>query len=109
METILRRNTLRLERDGAVGKLWLDRPEKLNAFTIEMWDEMAELGAELVADPGDLRALVVIGEGRAFSSGIDTALSPWGALGGGRPRARPAPFRHEGPFAAEVLGPQTHT
>ncbi|HZJ25595.1 MAG TPA: enoyl-CoA hydratase/isomerase family protein [Acidimicrobiia bacterium] len=106
METILRRNTLRLERDGAVGKLWLDRPEKLNAFTIEMWDEMAELGAELVADPGDLRALVVIGEGRAFSSGIDTAVFTSGAFGGGKPEDRPAPIRHEDPFADAVLRTQ---
>lgn len=66
--------TLRFERDGHVGRLTLDRPDKLNAFTVTMWAEMSELGAALLADPGDLRALVVIGEGRAFSSGIDTSV-----------------------------------
>lgn len=65
--------TLRLERDGAVGWLWLHRPEKLNSFTIEMWTELAELGEKLSTDD-ELRALVVIGEGRAFSSGIDTSV-----------------------------------
>jgi enoyl-CoA hydratase/carnithine racemase len=65
--------TLRFERDGSVGWLRLFRPDRLNAFTAEMWRELRELGEELRDDP-DLRALVVIGEGRAFSSGIDTSV-----------------------------------
>ena len=65
--------TLRLERDGHVGWLRLDRPDRLNSFTPQMWWEMRALGAELRDDP-DLRVLVVIGEGRAFSSGIDTSV-----------------------------------
>jgi enoyl-CoA hydratase/carnithine racemase len=66
--------TLRLERDGHVGRLTLNRPERLNAFTMRMWQELAALGAALSSDPADLRALVVTGAGRAFSSGIDTAV-----------------------------------
>jgi enoyl-CoA hydratase/carnithine racemase len=65
--------TLRFEREGHVGWLRLSRPDRLNAFTPEMWRELRELGAELRDDP-ELRALVVIGEGRAFSSGIDTSV-----------------------------------
>jgi enoyl-CoA hydratase/carnithine racemase len=65
--------TLRFERDGPVGWLRLFRPDRLNAFTGEMWRELRELGDELRDDP-ELRALVVIGEGRAFSSGIDTSM-----------------------------------
>jgi enoyl-CoA hydratase/carnithine racemase len=64
--------TLRFEREGSVGWLRLHRPDRLNAFTGQMWHELRVLGRELRADP-DLRALVVIGEGRAFSSGIDTS------------------------------------
>ncbi len=67
-------NTLRLEVDGHVAHLHLARPEKLNSFTQEMWGELKTLGEQLCADPGDVRALVVIGEGRAFSSGIDTSV-----------------------------------
>jgi enoyl-CoA hydratase/carnithine racemase len=72
-------NTLRLEQNGHVGRLVLDRPDKLNSFTAEMWDELRTLGQELVANPGDLRALIVIGEGRAFSSGIDTSVFTTGS------------------------------
>ncbi|MSO79685.1 MAG: enoyl-CoA hydratase/isomerase family protein [Acidimicrobiia bacterium] len=67
-------DTLRFEADGHVGRLVLNRPEKLNSFTNAMWGEMRDLGTRLLADPGDLRALIVVGEGRAFSSGIDTSV-----------------------------------
>jgi enoyl-CoA hydratase len=62
--------TLIFERRGAVGWLRLNRPAKLNAQTPRMWNELRELGQELVRDP-ELRCLVVTGEGRAFSAGID--------------------------------------
>jgi enoyl-CoA hydratase/carnithine racemase len=65
--------TIRFDREGPVGWLRLSRPDRLNAFTPEMWRELRELGDEL-RDDVDLRALVVIGEGRAFSSGIDTSV-----------------------------------
>ena len=65
--------TIRFDREGPVGWLRLSRPDRLNAFTPEMWRELRELGAEL-RDDLELRALVVIGEGRAFSSGIDTSV-----------------------------------
>jgi enoyl-CoA hydratase/carnithine racemase len=65
--------TLRFERRGPVGRLVLHRPERLNAFTAQMWDELAALGREIGDDP-DLRVLVVTGAGRAFSSGIDTSV-----------------------------------
>lgn len=87
MSTIPQMNTLRFEQDGHVARLTMNRPEKLNAFSVEMWDEMRALGEQLVADPGDIRALVLIGEGRAFSSGIDTSVfaerGDFGSVGGG--------------------------
>jgi enoyl-CoA hydratase/carnithine racemase len=70
--------TVELSRDGNVGWLRLNRPDKLNSFTIQMWQELRALGKELRDDP-DLRALVVIGNGRAFSSGIDTSVFTGGS------------------------------
>ena len=62
--------TISYEQVGAVGWLRLNRPERLNAMTVEMWEELAKLG-ESLGDDASLRCLVVMGEGRAFSSGID--------------------------------------
>ncbi len=62
--------TISYEQVGAVGWLRLTRSERLNAMTMEMWAELAKLG-ETLGDDASLRCLVVMGEGRAFSSGID--------------------------------------
>src|SRR5687767_8702855 len=62
--------TISYEQVGAVGWLRLMRPDRLNAMTLEMWEELAKLG-ESLGDDASIRCLVVIGEGRAFSSGID--------------------------------------
>jgi enoyl-CoA hydratase/carnithine racemase len=72
--TTIRFETSVVDGGGSVGRLTLDRPDTLNSFTPQMWRELRELGATLLADPGDLRALVVIGDGRAFSSGIYTSV-----------------------------------
>jgi enoyl-CoA hydratase/carnithine racemase len=41
--------TLRLERDGPIGRILIDRPEKRNAFDQEMWEQFPVLlGAALI-------------------------------------------------------------
>ena len=98
-------NTLRLERHGHVGRLVLDRPDKLNSFTLEMWRELRELGQALLADPEDLRALVVIGAGRAFSSGIDTTVFTGGGQDGVADGAD-AGTRHPDPLVDGIMRTQ---
>src|SRR5680860_1208732 len=63
-------NTLRIEVDGEIGTLTLDRPDAFNAMSPEM---IAELGTAFawLADQAPLRALVVTGAGKAFCSGGD--------------------------------------
>ena len=99
-------NTLRFERDGHVGWLRLARPDKLNSFTIEMWRELRELGGELRGDD-DLRALVVIGEGRAFSSGIDTSVfTEAGGADGALGADADAGTRHDDPVVDSIMRTQ---
>jgi enoyl-CoA hydratase/carnithine racemase len=62
-----------LRREGAIGRLVLDRPARRNAQTLEMWEAMRRIGAGLLLRP-DLRALVVSGTGPVFSAGIDLAV-----------------------------------
>lgn len=59
-----------VQRDGAVGRLVLNRPEKLNAFFGSMRDEIADGLEALAADEG-VRVVVVTGRGRAFCAGAD--------------------------------------
>ena len=99
-------NTLRLERDGHLGRLVLDRPDKLNSFTIEMWSELRELGGQLVADPDGLRALVVVGAGRAFSSGIDTTVFTGGGAGDPLADGDDAGTRHDDPMVDSIMRTQ---
>ena len=48
--------TLEFTRDGDVGWLRLNRPDKLNSFTVQMWHEMRALGSELARRPRAARA-----------------------------------------------------
>jgi enoyl-CoA hydratase/carnithine racemase len=63
-------STLRIEMDGEIGTLTLDRPDVFNAMSPEMIGELTVAFAWL-ADQAPLRALIVTGAGRAFSSGGD--------------------------------------
>ena len=58
---------LRIERDGAVLRITLARPERRNAFDAAL---IAEL-TESFADVGDARAVVLAGDGPSFSAGAD--------------------------------------
>src|SRR5918994_514989 len=62
--------TLRIDIDGEIGTLTLDRPDALNAMSPELIAEFTETAAWL-ADRAPLRALIVTGAGRAFCAGGD--------------------------------------
>jgi 2-(1,2-epoxy-1,2-dihydrophenyl)acetyl-CoA isomerase len=64
--------TILFEKEGSVGNIALNRPEKLNAFDTTMHDELyAALGE--AAEDEELRCIVLRGEGRGFSAGADLA------------------------------------
>jgi enoyl-CoA hydratase/carnithine racemase len=63
--------TLRVERPRpGVVLATLDRPERLNAISFEMFEELPALCAEVEGDD-EARALVLTGAGRGFSAGLD--------------------------------------
>jgi enoyl-CoA hydratase/carnithine racemase len=60
------------EVDGAVATLTLDRPDRLNAFTGRMMQEMIAAFDEIDRDDR-VRAVIVTGAGRGFCAGADLA------------------------------------
>ena len=70
-----------VSREGAVQTITLNRPEKLNAFTRTLHEELHE-ALEKARDPA-VRAVVITGAGRGFSAGQDlTAFSEAGDVAG---------------------------
>jgi enoyl-CoA hydratase/carnithine racemase len=63
-------NTMRIEIDGEIGTLTLDRPDAFNAMSPEMIGEMTVAFAWL-ADQAPLRGLIITGSGQAFCAGGD--------------------------------------
>lgn len=62
--------TVLFETRGAVGVMTLNRPESLNAMNPEMLDTMFRVAQRAADDPA-IRAVVITGQGRAFSAGGD--------------------------------------
>ena len=59
-----------LDPATAVATITLNRPERLNALTFEVYTELRDAFRALDAEPG-VRAIVITGAGRAFCSGGD--------------------------------------
>jgi len=59
-----------LERTGAIRRITLNRPDKLNSFTRGMLSELDDALTDIAAD-AEARALIITGAGRAFCAGQD--------------------------------------
>jgi 2-(1,2-epoxy-1,2-dihydrophenyl)acetyl-CoA isomerase len=91
--------TILTERVGNVLKITLNRPERLNAASLDMADE---LGAAFY-DLGDARAVLITGAGKGFCSGADLAArgdrSPLQNKGG----SHLALQNHYNPLLSQIL------
>jgi enoyl-CoA hydratase/carnithine racemase len=58
-----------VDKDG-IATLTLNRPNKLNCFNQDMFREWRDVVQKCAYDP-KVRVIVIAGEGRAFSSGVD--------------------------------------
>ena len=78
---------VRLDHDGAIGTITLDRPANRNSMTAELLDAFSSALAAARAVPS-LRCLIITGTGPCFSAGADfKAILQRGDEDGGRPRA----------------------
>ena len=64
--------TIAVSTEGAVGRLELDRPDKLNALSTVMLLEIRD-AARWFDDQREVKVVVVSGRGRSFSAGADLA------------------------------------
>ena len=62
--------TLQIERRGGVATVWMNRPDKHNAFNEALIAELDAAFAQLDADAA-VRAVVLAGRGKSFSAGAD--------------------------------------
>ena len=69
--------------EGGIADVRLNRADKLNALDPAMFEGIEQALAELRAMPG-LRAVVLSGEGRAFSAGLDMASMASGGASAGK-------------------------
>ena len=68
--------TLRIEREGRVATLWLDRPERMNSLDSVMREELPRAWRELNEDDS-VWVVIVTGAGdRAFCTGMDLREPP---------------------------------
>ncbi len=105
---------IRYEVSDRVATITLDRPDRLNAYTPEMRDQLVEAFTSIDTDDG-VRAVIVTGAGRGFCAGADlsgnrgaTFSHPDERLadyrdGGGRVAL--AIFRCRKPVIAAINGP----
>lgn len=65
-------STFRYDERGAIATITLDRPERLNSLTFEIYAELADLFAAL-DKRAHIRCVVITGAGRGFCSGGDVS------------------------------------
>jgi enoyl-CoA hydratase/carnithine racemase len=82
-----------LDVSDRVLTITLDRPDRLNAFTYRMHEELIA-AFDVADDDPDIRAVIVTGRGRGFCAGADLAGDTGGQMGG--PPGEEATHRDEG-------------
>ena len=79
-------SVLTIERDGHVGTLWLDNPDRRNALGPAFWDDLPVMMAELT-DDDEIRVVVIAARGPCFTVGLDLKSMGGSVAGGGQGRS----------------------
>ena len=99
-----------IERKGGLAVVSLNRPDKLNALTLDMRVELTETFRQISTDP-EVRAVLLRAEGRAFCAGADISTMGKDDVWGDRARLYRAHqmilsiYNCEKPMVAAVRGP----
>lgn len=94
--------TLRVERDGAIATITLDRPDRRNALDLPLWDGLRKAAMDLAERRP--RVVIVTGAGGHFCAGMD--LSPDNRL---FQNIQPLVLAKDGYRLAEVITSLKHT
>ena len=73
---------LLVEQKGQIVVITLNRPERMNAISRHMLDELSNKMTEANKDP-EVRCIVLTGNGRGFCAGLDLVDVNQGGIGGG--------------------------
>jgi 2-(1,2-epoxy-1,2-dihydrophenyl)acetyl-CoA isomerase len=91
--------TIRVDTDGPLTTITLNRPDRLNAMPPQMADEIGEAFYSL----GDARAVLITGEGKGFCSGADLAARGDGSALSGNGGSHQALQNHYNPMISQVM------
>lgn len=91
--------TIIVEKSGPLATITLNRPDRLNAASIQMADEMGQALYTL----GDARALLITGAGRAFCSGADLQARGGDSAVSGGDASHRALQNHYNPLVSQIL------
>ena len=72
-EKVISEPRVSIEIDGHVAIVRLNRPDKMNALDLKMFDALIEAGEKLNRD-ANVRAVVLTGEGKSFCAGLDISM-----------------------------------
>ena len=68
---------IRVDRDGAVGVITIDRPKRFNSLDVTTAQDLRRAGLQMARDD-QVRAVILRGVGGAFCSGADLKYIPAG-------------------------------
>ena len=91
--------TIRVDREGPLLTITLNRPERLNAMPPKMADELGQAFYDL----GDARAVLITGEGKGFCSGADLSARGDGSALGGKGGSHEALINHYNPAISQLI------
>jgi 2-(1,2-epoxy-1,2-dihydrophenyl)acetyl-CoA isomerase len=90
---------IRVEAEGPLTIITLNKPERLNAMSPQMANEIGQVFYDL----GEARAVLITGEGKGFCSGADLSARGEGSALGSKGGSHEALTRHYNPAITQIL------